>query len=82
MKLNFPGLAALGLMLTPALAIGANAAETDANGDGLITIEEVQAVHPDVTAEAFSMMDVNGDGALDADEMQAAQTSGQLPADG
>ena len=82
MKKSLPSIAALSLLITPVLAMGGNAAETDANGDGLITIEEVQAVYPDVTAEQFSEMDVNADGALDADEMQAAQTAGQLPSDG
>ena len=82
MKRSFSSLAALSLLITPVLAMGAKATETDANGDGLITIEEVQAVYPDVTAEQFSAMDVNADGALDADEKQAAQTSGQLPSDG
>ena len=82
MTTSLTRIAALSLMITPMLGLGANAAETDANGDGLITIEEVQAVYPDVTAEQFSEMDVNADGALDADEMQAAQTAGQLPSDG
>ncbi|MDQ2088830.1 hypothetical protein [Marimonas arenosa] len=82
MTKSLASVAALSLLITPVLAMTATASETDANGDGLITIEEVQAVYPDVTAEAFSAMDIDGDGALDADEMQAAQTSGQLPTDG
>lgn len=52
--------------------------EVDANGDGMITIEEVQAVYPDVTAENFSAMDTNADGALDDGEMQAAEAAGLL----
>ncbi len=76
----YPTAALLGLLITPALAISASA-ETDANGDGLLTIEEVQAVNPDITAESFSAMDANGDGALDADEVQAATDAGLMPSE-
>ena len=69
-------LAAIGLFLSPALALAA--VEVDANGDGLITIEEMQAVYADTTAETFSEMDTNGDGALDDEEMQAAVESGLI----
>ncbi|MEX0307697.1 MAG: hypothetical protein AB3N12_09955 [Ruegeria sp.] len=65
---------ALGL---PTLAIAQSAA--DANGDGVLTIDEVQAVVPDVDAEGFAQMDANGDGALDQDEITIAQEAGLLP---
>lgn len=52
----------------------------DANGDGVLTIDEVQAVYPDITAESFSTMDLNADGALDEAEVQSAQEAGLLPA--
>lgn len=69
------------LVLTVGLASGAGAATAaDANGDGVLTIDEVQAVMPDITAEAFNVMDLNADGALDADEVQAAQDAGLMPA--
>ena len=64
----------------PALAMGQGAAELDANGDGLLSVAEVQAVYPDVTAEQFSAMDLNADGALDDAEIQAAQEAGLMPA--
>ena len=64
----------------PAFAMGQGATEIDANGDGLLSIAEVQAVYPDVTAEQFSSMDLNADGALDDDEVQAAQEAGLMPA--
>ena len=54
--------------------------EIDANGDGLMTIEEVRAVFPEITAETFSAVDVNGDGALDDAEMVAGQEQGLIPA--
>jgi hypothetical protein len=63
------------------LAGGALAAmAADANGDGVLTIDEVQAVMPEVTVESFSTMDLNADGALDAAEVEAAQEAGLIPA--
>lgn len=52
----------------------------DANGDGLLTIEEVQAAFPEVGADTFSEMDANADGALDSAEVAAAQEAGLIPA--
>ncbi|MCV3272371.1 hypothetical protein MUB52_13115 [Roseobacter sp. WL0113] len=52
----------------------------DANGDGVLTIDEVQAVYPDISAESFTTMDLNADGALDEAEVQAAQEAGLMPA--
>ncbi len=50
-----------------------------ANGDGLVTMEELQTAYPEVTAEQFSEFDANGDGAVDDAEMSAAEGSGLLP---
>ncbi|SMO40746.1 hypothetical protein [Ruegeria faecimaris] len=61
----------------PTLAFAQSAADT--NGDGVLTIEEVQAVVPDVDANGFAAMDANGDGALDQDEVAIAQEAGLLP---
>ena len=66
----------LGFLANSAIA----ASEVDANGDGLMTIDEVQAVFPDVTADAFAEADVNDDGALDDAEMVAGQEQGLIPA--
>jgi len=55
------------------------ATEADANGDGVLTIDEEQAVYPEITTEAFTAMDVNADGALDDDEVVAAQGAGMMP---
>ena len=74
MKLK--SLVALALLL-PASAFAAT--EIDANGDGMLTLEEVQTVYPDVTAESFSAMDVNADGSLDEAEAMAAQEAGLFP---
>lgn len=72
--------AALTLFLAPSLAFAMTAAEVDANGDGLLSVAEVQAVFPDVTAEQFSAMDLNADGGLDDGEVEAAQEAGLMPA--
>lgn len=66
------------LALVAASSLSA-ATAADANGDGVLTIDEVQAVMPEVTADAFNAMDTNADGALDADEVQAAQDAGLMP---
>lgn len=72
-------LAATGLALPTSLMA---ASEIDTNGDGVLTIDEVQAAFPEVTVDAFTAMDVNADGALDDDEVVAAQEAGMMPATG
>jgi hypothetical protein len=64
----------------PAFATAQTMADIDANGDGVLTIDEVQAVFSDVSTDGFSAMDLNADGALDADEVIAAQEAGLMPA--
>lgn len=66
--------------LTPAFAMGESAVEVDANGDGVLTIDEVQAVWADVTAESFSQMDTDADGVLSDEEIKAAEEAGLLKA--
>ncbi len=51
----------------------------DANEDGMITLDEIMAIYPDVTEDAFIQADTNSDGVLDADELAAAQEAGILP---
>ncbi|MCQ0092759.1 EF-hand domain-containing protein [Roseovarius sp. M141] len=70
---------AAGALATTAFAAG-GLADMDTNGDGLLTVEEVQAVYPEMTAEQFSAIDVNGDGVVDDAEMSAAQEMGLIPA--
>ncbi len=50
----------------------------DANGDGVWSMEELQASVPDLTAEVFTQVDVNADGSIDAVELQAAITAGTI----
>ncbi|KIN61306.1 hypothetical protein Z945_2297 [Sulfitobacter noctilucae] len=71
---------AITTLCLPAYAMGAGAAEVDANGDGILSVAEVQAVYPDMTTDQFSAMDLNADGSLDDGEVQAAQEAGLMPA--
>lgn len=70
-------LAAIGLAL-PGVALAVT--EADTNGDGVLTIDEVQAAYPEITTELFTAMDLNADGALDDNEVSAAQEAGVMPA--
>ncbi len=80
--MNYAILRKLGLIFAvsvPAAAVALTAAEMDTNGDGLLTIDEVQAIYPDLNADSFTAMDLNADGALDAEEVAAAQEAGIMP---
>lgn len=72
-------------LVAPAFAILCLAApawaatQLDADGDGRVTLDEVQVVHPDITEEIFTAMDANADGTLDEEEIVAAQNAGVMP---
>ncbi|MGJ8545219.1 MAG: hypothetical protein ACSHWZ_07220 [Sulfitobacter sp.] len=72
--------AVLTALCLPAYAMGQSAVEVDANGDGMLSVDEVQAVYPEITAEQFTAMDLNADGGLDDAEIQAATEAGVMPA--
>lgn len=63
-------------------ALAVSAAELDADADGMVTIEEMQAVHPETTQDGFAALDTDQDGALNAAELAAAVEAGILPANG
>lgn len=54
------------------LALAAERAPLDANGDGAIDFAELQARRSDITAEQFSAMDKDGNGSLSREEMRTA----------
>lgn len=68
------------MLALPALAMGEGVVELDANEDGVLSLEEVQAVYPDVTVETFVAMDTDQDGLLAEEEVAAAQDGGMWPA--
>lgn len=76
--LSAPTAAFLALTGT-AFAMSGAAIEIDADGDGILSVAEVQAIYPEVTAAQFSEMDLNADGALDDAEVKAAQAAGKMP---
>jgi len=51
----------------------------DTDGDGNVSMEELQVVYPDVTAEVFAAIDGDADGVLSDAEIQAAVDAGILP---
>jgi hypothetical protein len=63
----------------PAVAMAQAMADIDVNGDGVLTIDEMQAVFDDVSTDGFSAMDLNADGVLDVEEVQAAQEASLMP---
>ena len=75
-------LAALVTAISPALAMSDSAVEVDTNGDGVLSLEEVQAVWPSVTTEDFETMDANADGSLDDTEIKTAEEAGMMSTDG
>ena len=77
-KFNTTTLMAAAMIAIPAFAMAQSMADIDVNGDGVLTIEEVQAVWADVSTDGFSAMDLNADGVLDADEVLAAQEAGLM----
>ena len=74
--------AALVTAISPALAMSNSAVEVDTNGDGVLSLEEVQAVWPSVTTEDFETMDANVDGSLDDTEIKTAEEAGMMSTDG
>ncbi len=72
--------AATVLALT-ATAISAQS-EIDADGDGVLSYNELLAAHPEMTEENFIAIDTNADGAVDADELKVASEAGLLPTEG
>lgn len=52
----------------------------DTDGDGNVSMTELQTAYPDATEETFNAIDTDGDGSLSEAEIQAAVEAGILPA--
>lgn len=48
--------------------------DADADGDGVVTFEEAQALRPSLTVDQFARLDVNGDGVLSRADLPAIPT--------
>ncbi|MFY0618715.1 hypothetical protein [Shimia sp.] len=69
-------LLAASLVAAPAFAL--TVSEIDADGDSLISFDEMLVVYPDLTSEAFDAVDSSGDSYVDAFELSAALDSGLI----
>ncbi|UWR24146.1 EF-hand domain-containing protein [Sulfitobacter sp. S190] len=67
-------------IVLPTTVLAQSMEDMDADGDALLSFEEVQGAFPDVTADQFNVLDLNADGVLDAEEVAAAQEAGLMPA--
>lgn len=52
---------------------------TDLDGNGVYSMEELVAAHPDLTEAQLSAADSNSDGSVDAAELAAAIAAGHIP---
>ncbi len=50
----------------------------DTDGNGVFSLEEMQVVLPDMTAESYASLDTNADGGVDAVELAAAIEAGTV----
>ena len=55
--------------------------DIDANGDGVLTLAEVQAVYMETSETDFIAADSDESGTLDMDELAAAREAGLIPAE-
>lgn len=76
---NFKRTALVLAALLPAAAFAQDALDT--NADGLVSLDEVQAVYPDVDSVTFMDADTDGDALLNAEELAAAREAGLIPAE-
>ncbi len=72
-------LIASGVIASAGAAYAASFADLDADGDGVITQEELAAAYPEVGEDAMAAVDANGDGQISEDEHTAAVEDGLLP---
>lgn len=72
MKKLLTALALAGFAAAPALAQTADWATTDANADGMVTMEEGATAGYDWTEDQFKAADTDGNGSLSEEEFTAA----------
>jgi Ca2+-binding EF-hand superfamily protein len=72
MKTLIVALGLIGLVAVPAIAAEMDFAKVDADGDGMVTMEEATAAGWEWSAEEFTTADADGDGSLSEEEFAAA----------
>ena len=72
MKKFVLALSLVGLGIVPALAQEADFSTVDANGDGMVSMEEAANAGWTWSEDQFKAADTDGDGGLNADEFAAA----------
>lgn len=64
-------------------AFAQDAIEADTDGDGMVSLAELQTLYADTAeeglAEGFAQVDIDGDGLLNDDEIALARESGIFP---
>ena len=53
--------------------------ELDTDGDGNVSLEEIQATYPELGEDRFNEIDTDADGFINEAELQAAVDAGLLP---
>ncbi len=53
--------------------------DADANGDKMLTLDEMKASYPEISEDQFMQADADSDGALSAQELTDATQAGVLP---
>ncbi len=51
----------------------------DANADGMISLDELQSVHPEIDSDTFMQADTDGDALLNEEELATATEAGLIP---
>ena len=74
-------LIASGVIASAGVAYAASFEEVDANGDGMITPDELAAAYPDAGEDAVAAIDADSDGQISEEEHTAAVEAGLLPAE-
>lgn len=67
------------IALIPAgAALAQGVADLDSDGDGVLSLAELQAAYPVLTEDGFASIDANADGVVDDAELTAAVEGGAL----
>ena len=72
-------LTSLGILLAASTTLAFAMGGADANGDGVLAMDEVKTAAPEVSEDMFNTADADNDGVLGEGEIADAIASGLLP---